>query len=72
MLDRTLDLAAEQRNVAAWAATVAARFPELAGPATALASALTAAFDRLPEQPAVPIHKDFHYQHVLVGDRGPP
>ncbi len=69
VLGRGLDLQDEQRNVAAWARVVRDGLPELAGPADALGTGLAAALGTLPPRRDVPIHKDFHYQHVLVGTR---
>jgi aminoglycoside phosphotransferase (APT) family kinase protein len=66
-LDRVLDVPHEAANAAEWAAVVARVHPALADQTSTLADALLAepcpAFGR-----AVPIHKDFHYQHVIAGD----
>jgi len=66
-LDRTLDAAHEADNAARWAAHAAGLLPGSAAGLTRLAAALAG----VPEPPAtaVPIHKDLHHQHVIVGDR---
>jgi len=69
VLGRRLDLLVEQENVAAWARMVHAGLPAVAIPARELAAGLSAALGRLRIRHDVPIHKDFHYQHVLVGAR---
>ena len=65
-LDRTLDVAHETTNALIWAGLVANRDPSAGAAAGWLADALQAG------RPAVetigPIHKDFHYGHVIVGD----
>jgi aminoglycoside phosphotransferase (APT) family kinase protein len=66
-LARRLDLATERDNVTGWATTVGVGLPELAAPARELATGLVAGLRALPTRHDVPIHKDFHYQHVLVG-----
>jgi aminoglycoside phosphotransferase (APT) family kinase protein len=68
VLNRRLDLAAERDNVAAWARTVGSGLPPLAGPARALAAGLGDALGSLRIRQDVPIHKDVHFQHVLVLD----
>jgi aminoglycoside phosphotransferase (APT) family kinase protein len=63
--DRTLDVPHEAANAAEWAAVVAHSLPEATTRASRLAQRLLAE----PVPPiarAVPIHKDFHYQHVIV------
>ena len=68
VLDRALDLEHEAVNAGTWGARVVGAWPDLAPLAARLAATVA---DSVPE-PApttVPIHKDFHYQHVIVGDR---
>lgn len=67
-LDRRLQLDTEIVNLHAWAALVARAHPEHADPVGRLASGLasTAAVARTATNS--PIHKDFHYRHVLVDD----
>jgi aminoglycoside phosphotransferase (APT) family kinase protein len=66
-LDRVLDLEHEAANASAWGGRVARIFPELA-PGAARLTALVAGTIPTPTAEAVPIHKDFHYQHVIVGE----
>jgi aminoglycoside phosphotransferase (APT) family kinase protein len=68
-LDRRLDLDVEQTNVRAWAQTVERNLPDVARRADELAERLVDALGTLRVRLDVPIHKDFHYQHVLVGSR---
>jgi hypothetical protein len=68
-LDRSLDLEHEVMAVMSWAELVAIRHPQLAARATRLAAALEAGRTALQLDVTTPIHKDFHYQHVFVGDR---
>ncbi len=65
--DRMLDLEHEAANAAAWGELVARAFPELSSRAARLA-AIVAETIPAPPAKAVPIHKDFHYQHVIVGE----
>jgi hypothetical protein len=73
-LERYLQLKAEVVNVRAWSAMVAHRYPEEGDVAAALAVRVTRAIESLPFERAVPIHKDFHYRHLIVdaGDRQRP
>lgn len=71
-LPRRLDLAAEVSSAHEWAAVIGAREPVLAGPAAALAQRWArevAAGGADGAGAGVPLHKDFHPAHVLVGDR---
>ena len=68
---KSFDLASELANLAEWAAVVAQSYPQLAAAAAdALgylqkgAPGLAAELNALAQGP---IHKDFHYRHVLVG-----
>lgn len=67
-LPRVLDLDHEADNATIWSATVANGVPELAERATRLAARVRATVPT-PVAAPVPIHKDFHYQHVITGDR---
>jgi hypothetical protein len=69
-LDRRLDLAAETRNLDAWARLVAGRHRRANGAATLLAGRLTALAPGIRPSAGSPIHKDFHYQHTLVEPGG--
>jgi aminoglycoside phosphotransferase (APT) family kinase protein len=66
-LPRTFCLDQEEQSTRKWATVVAARHPGLAGRAHALATAWAAGARAAQPVPAVPIHKDFHPGHVLVG-----
>jgi phosphotransferase family enzyme len=66
-LDRTLDVMHETTNALTWAGLVAARHPSTGAVAARLTDALQTT--RPPSvDTARPIHKDFHYGHVIVGD----
>ena len=68
-LPRTFDTEREIVSTHAWAAAIGQQSPELLVPAQRLASRW-ATFGP-PSRPGtqVPIHKDFHAGHLLVGDR---
>jgi phosphotransferase family enzyme len=66
-LDRRFDLRRELLSLQAWATLVAASHPEQANAALQLADKLEAAGPTLRARRDVPIHKDFHYQHVVAG-----
>ena len=68
-LDRRFHAASELVNLTAWATLIAQSQPEQAEPAAHLAELLQRDAVRLRADVIVPIHKDFHYKHVLV-DRG--
>ena len=67
-LPRVLDVDHEAANATTWSTTVTAAFPDLAESATRLAGLLGDTVPA-PVSAPVPIHKDFHYQHVITGDR---
>lgn len=64
---RTFDTEREIASTHAWAAALGRHSPELLEPAERLASLWTTV-DPSPPGTQVPIHKDFHAGHVLVGD----
>jgi hypothetical protein len=64
-LDRVLDLEHEAANAAVWSATTTEAFPDQAVVSARLTALLCGGLPT-PAQ-AVPIHKDFHYQHVISG-----
>jgi aminoglycoside phosphotransferase (APT) family kinase protein len=68
-LERRLDLAAELRNAGRWAAEVAAAIPRLGRLAQTLHERLCQLATSVRPAPPVPLHKDFHPHHVLVGNR---
>lgn len=67
-LDRTLDVAHETANALTWAGLVATRDPSAEAAAFRLADALQSTRPRICVDNTSPIHKDFHYGHVIVGD----
>lgn len=66
---KKFDLANELMNLAAWAALVGQRYPDLAGLAQRALHYLQQHAPELTLATQTPIHKDFHYRHVLV-ERG--
>jgi len=68
-LDRRLQVGTELVNVEAWAALVGQAYPDEAARAAGLSADLHASASRSRFRTDTPIHKDFHYKHVLV-DRG--
>ena len=67
-LDRTLDLSHETANAHLWARLVATRQPSAGTAASRLTEALQTTGLPVCVDAARPIHKDFHYGHVIVGD----
>jgi len=67
LLDRRFQLAGELLNLQAWAALVAKAWPDQAATAARLASDLQVTAAGLDLDGTSPMHKDFHYKHVLVG-----
>ena len=67
LLDRRLKLDTEAVNLQAWAALVTRTWPAEGAMAATLSADLQAAAAGLELAAGVPIHKDFHYKHVLVG-----
>ena len=65
-LDRVLDPTHEAANARVWAETVTVRAPRFGAAVRALADAIASA---PPSSGSlVPVHKDFQYGHVVVGD----
>ena len=65
-LERQLQPAVEAVNLQAWAALVAYKYPDSAAAAQAIARRLQRRAADLPIVTSAPIHKDFHYGHILV------
>lgn len=65
-LDRRLQMATELVNVEAWAALVGQAYPDEAAGTASLAAGLRAAAASSRFRTDTPIHKDFHYKHVIV------
>lgn len=68
-LPRRLSVQAEAESVRRWATVVGTTYPELADSAHGLAAAWDKASRTLPAVADVPIHKDFHAGHVLLGEK---
>lgn len=68
-LGRSFDLRKEVAAAADWAHRVAVTHPAHGVVAARLAADLSDAAPRIRLRHATPIHKDFHYQHVLLGTR---
>jgi len=66
-LDRCLDLRRELLNLEVCATLIALAHPQQADASLQLADELKAAGGTLSVEFDVPIHKDFHYQHVIAG-----
>jgi len=69
-LDRRLDVAAELRNLAIWVDVVAVAQPRAGADAGRLLDQVRARGGLLGPAPVVPIHKDYHYQHTVIGPAG--
>lgn len=68
-LERRYQVESEVLNLQAWASLVGQKHPEAADGAAQLASYLRARAAALPFQIDTPVHKDFHYGHIVVGDK---
>jgi aminoglycoside phosphotransferase (APT) family kinase protein len=68
-LPRTLSLSREIESAGQWAELIAQAHPPAAADARTLASRWAAAAEASAIDADVPIHKDFHAGHVLVGDQ---
>ena len=68
VLPRTFSLAQEGESTRQWATAVGQVHPALAAPARALAEGWVTVAMSADLVQEVPIHKDFHPGHVLVGD----
>lgn len=68
-LDRTFDPCHEARKVAGWAEEVGAALPSFGPRARRAALAYGASSRRIGLDTDVPVHKDLHHRHVVVGER---
>lgn len=68
-LTKQFHLTGELTNLAAWAGVVVQTYPELAVLAQQALHYVQQQAPRLPLTAQTPIHKDFHYRHVLI-ERG--
>jgi hypothetical protein len=65
-LDRRFDLSIEMGKLTAWEELVIQREPAVASMAAELLARIDSLGRRIRLSSSVPIHKDFHYQHVLI------
>jgi hypothetical protein len=65
-LDRKLHMTNEVANLQEWAMLVGQKYPEEAAHANRIAEYLTERAADLPFEIDVPIHKDFHYGHIVI------
>jgi hypothetical protein len=65
-LERRLQIATEVVNLQAWASLIGQKYPDEAETANRIASYLRERAGELTFQTDVPIHKDFHYGHIVV------
>lgn len=68
-LDKQFQLERELADVQTWATLVGETFPDQARTATQITDCLRVSAETLPFTVDVPIHKDFHYGHVIVNDQ---
>jgi hypothetical protein len=68
-LERRFHIMNEVVNLQAWASLVGQRYPELAAGASKVAAYLRERAPALIFETDGPIHKDFHYGHIVVGER---
>jgi hypothetical protein len=68
-LDRRFDLATELVNLGKWADVVGTAYPEEASTAGQISEDLREAAVGMRLETGSPVHKDFHYRHVVVGER---
>ena len=67
-LERRFHIANELVNLQAWATLVGQRHPEAGEGAAQIAEYLRGRAAALPFETEMPIHKDFHYGHIVAGD----
>jgi phosphotransferase family enzyme len=68
-LDRRLDLGNEFVSLARWADAVGRADPNEASRAAQILESLREAVVGIDFETGLPVHKDFHYRHVVVGNR---
>jgi hypothetical protein len=68
-LPRQFHLATELVNTRTWAALIRYHYPDEAEAVTQITDYLQKRADILPFKLDVPIHKDFHYGHVIVNQK---
>ena len=65
-LEKRFQISNEVDNIQDWVGLISKKFPEEADAAQEVARYLLDRLDKLPFETEVPIHKDFHYEHILV------
>ncbi len=65
-LEKQFQIASEFDNIREWAQLIAAKYPQEAEAAWRIANYLLDRGANLSFDTHVPIHKDFHYEHILV------
>ena len=65
-LDRRFNVGNELTNLQAWAGLVGHKYPDQAEGATRIAERLRELSSELPFENDKPMHKDFHYGHIVV------
>ena len=65
-LEREFHITTELVNIRAWVALIAAKYPDVQEAATRITDYLERATANLQFDAHVPIHKDFHYGHIVV------
>jgi thiamine kinase-like enzyme len=65
-LAKRFKIANEVHNIQEWVELISNKIPAETPAAEAVAGYLLDRFDELPFETEVPIHKDFHYEHILV------
>jgi hypothetical protein len=65
-LEKEFQIAAEFDNIREWANLIAAKYPQEAEAAWRIAQYLLDRGEQIRFDTHVPIHKDFHYEHILV------
>jgi streptomycin 6-kinase len=68
-LDRRFELAAELRNLASWAELIGAAHPDQESAALEILEQLSECGPEIGFELDVPIHKDLHYEHLVLGSR---
>jgi hypothetical protein len=66
-LDRQFNLPVELRNLQLWAVLVGQTYPDLADTPRQLIDELEKRATNMRFESTVPIHKDFHHRHVIIG-----
>src|SRR5205823_442280 len=65
-LERHFRLATEMVNIQAWAALIGHKYPDQAEAALRISQHLQDHFNEMEFETQSPIHKDFHYGHIVV------